>query len=102
MCRRRGCTGTTTPASRATRAAEGPAALITSGEEIEPAEVVTPLMRPFARSSDSTRTPSTIFTPSSRALRAKPAVTSAGPASPSPGPHTAAIRSSTRRAGTSF
>src|SRR2546422_1014599 len=42
MCRRLGCTGSSTPASRATRAAAGPAALITSGEAIAPGEVVHP------------------------------------------------------------
>jgi len=83
------------------RAADGPAALTTRGAAIAPSEVVTPVTRPPARSIDVTRTPSTIFAPSSRARRAKPAVTSAGPARPSPGPHTAAIRSFTRSAGTS-
>src|SRR2546428_14476 len=89
MCRRLGCTGSSTPASRATRAAAGPAALITSGEAIAPAEVITPLTRPCVRSSDETRTPSAIFTPSSRARRAKPAGTPERPARPSPGPRLA-------------
>src|SRR5437762_3130421 len=62
------------------RAADGPAALTTRGAAIAPSEVVTPVTRPPARSIDVTRTPSTIFAPSSRARRAKPAVTSAGPA----------------------
>src|SRR5262245_16288786 len=49
MCRRRGCTGISAPASRATRAAEGPAALMTRGDAIAPAEVVTPFTRALDR-----------------------------------------------------
>src|SRR2546425_9677816 len=81
------------------RAADGPAALTTRGAAIAPSEVVTPVTRPPARSIDVTRTPSTIFAPSSRARRAKPAVTSAGPARASPRPHTAAVPALTPGAG---
>src|SRR5207245_2657805 len=55
-----------------------------------------------ARATAVTRPPSAIVPPRWRARFAKPLVPSAGPARPSPGPHTAAIRSSTRSAGTSF
>src|SRR5207244_1086505 len=65
-------------------------------------EVWAPVTRPFDCASAVTSTPSRILTPSSRARRANAFVTSAGPAMASWGPQTAAIRSSTRRAGTSF
>src|SRR5437764_253048 len=58
MWRRRGCTGTSTPASRATVAATGPAALITSGVETVPSVVPTPVTRSPARSIVVTRTAS--------------------------------------------
>src|SRR2546423_1593450 len=78
MWRRRGCTGTSTPASRATVAPTGPAALITRGVDTVPSVVATPVMRSPARSIVVTRTPSTMRAPRSRARRAKPLVTSAG------------------------
>src|SRR5213594_990887 len=78
--------------------AAGPAALTTMGVETTPWDVFTPVTCPFDRSSAVAATPSTIVAPRSRARRAKPFVTSAGPAMPSWGPQTAAIRSSTRRA----
>src|SRR3972149_1708312 len=48
MGRRRGCTGTSAPAIRPTRAAAGPAALTTIGAAMAPFVVVTPVTRPPA------------------------------------------------------
>src|SRR5437879_6177692 len=76
------------------------AALMTTGAATSPCVVRTPRALPPATSMAVTSTPSTMPAPSSRARLAKPWVTSAGPARPSWGPHTAAIRSSTCRAGT--
>ena len=100
MWRRRGKTGTVTPASRPTRAAVGPAALMTTGAATSPSEVRTPRTLPPATSMASHLDALHDAGPQLAARRAKPWVTSAGPAMPSWGPQTAATRSSTRRAGT--
>src|SRR5438445_319851 len=82
--------------------AHGEEEALHAGRPADDGVVVVPLRRSPARSIAVTRTPWAIVTPRWRARFAKPLVTSAGPARPSPGPHAAAIRSSTRSAGTSF
>ena len=71
--------GSSTPASRATRGDQRPAALITTGASIRsPVAVSTPTTRSAWRRIAVTSIPCSITAPRRRAAAAKPAVTALG------------------------
>ena len=70
MCRRRGSTGSSSPAIRPTSGAQGPAALTTSRVAMVPAGVRTPVTRPCSTTIPVTGVPSTMRTPRARAWAA--------------------------------